>query len=83
MKLKTLLLCGGALAVSSAQAALNVTERQLVLTNPAQTDMPTDGQTVVYLYNPGTQGFLMGGNNYNTRATAKTDAGSLLSTKKH
>ena len=75
MKLKTLLLCGGALAVSSAQAALNVTERQLVLTNPAQTDMPTDGQTVVYLYNPGTQGFLMGGNNYNTRATAKTDAG--------
>lgn len=75
MKLKTLLLCGGALAVSSAQAALNVTERQLVLTNPAQTGMPTDGQTVVYLYNPGTQGFLMGGNNYNTRATVKTGAG--------
>ncbi len=76
MKLKTLLLIsGGALAASSANAALNVTERQLVLSDPAKADLKIDGATNFYLYNPGTQGFALGANNYNTRASVSQAEG--------
>lgn len=75
MKLKSLLLCGGMLAVTSTQAALTVTQRTLVLPTPAVTAMPTDGSTVVYLYNPSAQGYLRGANNYYTRASVSTTGG--------
>lgn len=64
------------MAVSSAQAALDVKERQLVLSDPQVfVDAPQDGQYAFYLYNPGTQGFLRGGNNYYTRASVDKSAG--------
>lgn len=64
------------MAVSSAQAALNVTERQLNLSDPQIfADAPQDGQYAFYLYNPGTKGFLRGGNNYYTRASVDQGAG--------
>lgn len=64
------------MAVSSAQAALDVKERQLVLADPQVfVDAPQDGQYAFYLYNPGTQGFLRGGNNYYTRASVDKSAG--------
>lgn len=75
MKLKSLLLCGGMLAVTSTQAALTVTQRTLVLPTPAVTAMPNDGATVVYLYNPSVQGYLRGANSYNTRASVSTTGG--------
>ncbi len=76
MKLKTLLLLsGGAVAATSANAALNVVERQLVLTDPGQTTLPTDAQSHVYLYNPGTKSFALGANEYSTRASVSTANG--------
>ncbi len=78
MKLKTLLLIsGGALAASSANAALNVVERQLVLLDPAKADLKIDGATKFYLYNPGTQGFALGANNYYTRASVSQGEGYM------
>lgn len=56
------------MAASSANAALNVTERQLVLTDPAQVSLPDAGRTF-YLYNPGVKGFALGANDYHTRAS--------------
>lgn len=76
MKLKTLLLLsGGAVAASSANAALNVVERQLVLSDPSQTTLPTDGQSHVYLYNPGTKSFALGANDWSTRASISNAKG--------
>lgn len=64
------------MAVSSAQAALDIKERQLNLSDPGIfADAPQDGQYAFYLYNPGTKGFLRGGNNYNTRASVDQKAG--------
>ena len=75
MKLKSLLFCGSMLAVTSTQAALTVTQRTLVLTDPAITAMPTDGTTAVYLYNRVAKGYMLGDNSWYTRASISTTAG--------
>ncbi len=66
MKLKSLLLCGGVFAVTSTQAALNVTER--VSPVPAVAEPVVDGVTEQYLYNVG-NGFFLGANDWDTRAS--------------
>lgn len=75
MKLKSLLLFGGMLAVTSAQATLTVTERTLNLPDPASTAVTIDGNTVQYLYNVGTKSYFLGGNDWGTRASASTSEG--------
>lgn len=75
MKLKSLLLFGGMLAVTSAQATLTVTERTLNLPDPASTAVTIDGNTVQYLYNVGTKSYFLGGNDWGTRASVSTSEG--------
>lgn len=75
MKLKSLLLFGGMLAVTSAQATLTVTERTLNLPDPASTAVTIDGNTVQYLYNVGTKSYFLGANDWETRASASTSEG--------
>lgn len=72
MKLKTLLFCGGMLAVTSAQA-LEVTTRTLPV--PASTAIAADGSTIVYLYNATDQGYMLGANDWGTAASVDQNKG--------
>lgn len=61
------------MAVTSTQAALTVTERQAPL--PSSSDLVVDGTTEQYLYNAGVQGYLIGANDWGTRASYGTSTG--------
>lgn len=77
MKLKSLLLFGGMLAVTSTQATLTVTERTLTYPQPASTALVMDGTTEQYLYNVGTQSYFPYGDpaHWNTRAAVNPTEG--------
>ncbi len=71
MKLKSLLiLASSVMLAGTANATLNITERTLSFDQPASMELVLD--STVYLYNVGTQGFLIGANDYTTRASYST-----------
>ena len=61
------------LAVTSAQATLTVTEREIPV--PASSAAVVDGVTEQYLYNVGAHGYFLGANDYETRASYSTTKG--------
>jgi hypothetical protein len=70
MKLKTLLVLSTSMVMTSTAFADG-----WVRPVPTTQNIVTDGETAQYLYNVSTQSFMLGGNDYETRASASKDQG--------